>query len=64
MPEPEPPVIASLVVEAGDEEPDAAEVRRRIAVASRSFDPDHQIRAAMDAFLSPAVRPSPPRLPD
>ncbi len=64
VPEPEPPVIASLLVEAGDEEPDAAEVRRHIAVASRSFDPDHQVRAAMDVFLSPAVRPSPPRLPD
>ena len=36
-----------------DEEPDAAEVRRQIAVATRSFDPDHQIRRAMDAFLSP-----------
>jgi hypothetical protein len=32
---------------------DAGEVRRQIAVASRSFDPDHQIRRAMDAFLSP-----------
>lgn len=36
-----------------EEEPDAAVVRRQIAVASRSFDPDHQIRRAMDAFLSP-----------
>ena len=36
-----------------EEEPDAAEVRRQIAVATRSFDPDHQIRRAMDAFLSP-----------
>jgi diguanylate cyclase (GGDEF)-like protein len=34
-------------------EPDAEEVRRQIVVASRSFDPDHQIRRAMDAFLSP-----------
>jgi diguanylate cyclase (GGDEF)-like protein len=32
---------------------DPQEVRRRIATASRSFDPDHQIRRAMDAFLSP-----------
>ena len=41
---------------AAEEEDDAdpQEVRRRIATASRSFDPDHQIRRAMDAFLSPA----------
>ena len=40
---------------AAEEEDDAdpQEVRRRIASASRSFDPDHQIRRAMDAFLSP-----------
>jgi diguanylate cyclase (GGDEF)-like protein len=48
-----------------DSEPDAAEVRRHIAVASRSFDPDHQIRRAMDAFFSPNATPSdrdvPPR---
>ena len=37
----------------GEEEPDPQEVRRRIATASQSFDPDHQIRRAMDAFLSP-----------
>jgi diguanylate cyclase (GGDEF)-like protein len=36
-----------------DDDADPAEVRRRIASASRSFDPDHQIRRAMDAFLSP-----------
>jgi hypothetical protein len=30
-------------------------VRRQIESASRSFDPDHQIRRAMDAFLSPGV---------
>ena len=41
-----------------DSEPDAEEVRRRIAVASRSFDPDHQIRRAMDAFFSPGTRPA------
>lgn len=40
---------------AAEEEDDAdpQEVRSRIATASRSFDPDHQIRRAMDAFLSP-----------
>jgi diguanylate cyclase (GGDEF)-like protein len=42
---------------------DPMEVRRRIATASRSFDPDHQIRRAMDAFLSPVgndhERPTP-----
>lgn len=37
----------------GEEEPDPSEVRRQIASASRSFDPDHQIRRAMDAFLGP-----------
>lgn len=41
--------------EAGDDEPDAQVVRRQIAAASRSFDPDHQIRRAMDAFLSPSA---------
>jgi hypothetical protein len=30
-------------------------VRRRIATASRSFDPDHQVRRAMDAFFSPSL---------
>jgi diguanylate cyclase (GGDEF)-like protein len=43
----------------GDDEPDAGEVRRQIAAASRSFDPDHQIRRAMDAFLGPI--PTEPR---
>ena len=38
-----------------DEEPDAAETRRRIS--QLSYDPDDQVRRAMDAFLSP-VRPS------
>jgi diguanylate cyclase (GGDEF)-like protein len=46
---------------AEEEEPDAAVVRRQIAVATRSFDPDHQIRRAMDAFLSP---PGSERRPD
>jgi len=49
--------------EADDSEPDASDVRRHIATASRSFDPDHQIRRAMDAFLSPGSsereRPAP-----
>ena len=36
-----------------EDDADPQEVRRRIATASRSFDPDHQIRRAMDAFLSP-----------
>lgn len=40
-------------LEIDDAEADPQEVRRRIASASRSFDPDHQIRRAMDAFLSP-----------
>jgi diguanylate cyclase (GGDEF)-like protein len=41
--------------DAGDDEPDAQVVRRQIVAASRSFDPDHQIRRAMDAFLSPTA---------
>jgi diguanylate cyclase (GGDEF)-like protein len=40
--------------EAGDEEPDPDEFRRQIQHARRAFDPDHQIRRAMDAFLSSA----------
>ena len=39
--------------ETDDAEADPHVVRRQIAAASRSFDPDHQIRRAMDAFLSP-----------
>jgi len=62
VPEPEA-AIAAVPIEAGEEEPDAVEFRRRIAVATRSFDPDHQIRAAMDAFLSPPTRHT-PRRPD
>jgi diguanylate cyclase (GGDEF)-like protein len=38
-----------------DSEPNPHDVRRQIATASRSFDPDHQIRRAMDAFLSPGI---------
>ena len=41
--------------EIDDAEPDPQEVRRRIATASRSFDPDHQVRRAMDAFFSPPL---------
>ena len=41
--------------ETDDTEPDPVEVRRRIATASRSFDPDHQVRRAMDAFFSPSI---------
>lgn len=45
-----------------EDQPDPQEVRRQIAAARRSFDPDHQIRRAMDAFLSPTVeREQPPR---
>lgn len=36
-----------------EEEADPSEVRRNIASARRNMDPDHQIRRAMDAFLSP-----------
>jgi hypothetical protein len=60
----EPPIAAvaargNASSEATDErEPDPSEVRRQIAAARRSFDPDHQIRRAMDAFLS---SPSTPR---
>jgi diguanylate cyclase (GGDEF)-like protein len=38
----------------GDEEADPTVVRRQIAAARRNMDPDHQIRRAMDAFLSPS----------
>jgi len=44
-------------IEIDDAEPDPQEVRRRIASASRSFDPDHQVRRAMDAFFSPSLPP-------
>jgi len=54
VPDLRPRRISLAIAEQPDEEePDAAEVRRQIAVATRSFDPDHQIRRAMDAFLSP-----------
>jgi diguanylate cyclase (GGDEF)-like protein len=50
--------------ELDEDEADPHEVRRQIAVASRSFDPDHQIRRAMDAFLSPGAGDSDRRTPD
>jgi diguanylate cyclase (GGDEF)-like protein len=50
--------------EPDDTEPDPMEVRARIASASRSFDPDHQVRRAMDAFFSPTVPAGVPPPPD
>jgi len=67
IPEPTPtppaPAAKAFTVEAaptnganhdphGEDEPDPADVRRQIAAARRNMDPDHQIRRAMDAFLS------------
>jgi diguanylate cyclase (GGDEF)-like protein len=50
----------AATAEGGDEdEADPSEVRRQIAAARRNMDPDHQIRRAMDAFLSP-TRPNDP----
>jgi len=60
---PTPSTAASFTVESGttngssheahgEDEPDPADVRRHIAAARRNMDPDHQIRRAMDAFLS------------
>jgi diguanylate cyclase (GGDEF)-like protein len=46
-----PTAIAASPV-GGDEEPDPTVVRRQIAAARLTFDPDDQIRRAMDAFLS------------
>lgn len=74
-PEREPPAIPEVVPDDDDDEPrgheadeedsaDAGEVRRQIAHASRSFDPDHQIRRAMDAFLSPIGPEVERRTPD
>jgi hypothetical protein len=48
--------LGPVVADIDDDEADAHVVRRQIATASRSFDPDHQIRRAMDAFLSPGSR--------
>ena len=50
-----PPRVTGRDAEPDDAEPDPVEVRRRIATASRSFDPDHQVRRAMDAFFSPSI---------
>lgn len=60
---PAPPAAAAFTIEPaatngsgheahGEDEPDPADVRRHIAAARRNMDPDHQIRRAMDAFLS------------
>jgi diguanylate cyclase (GGDEF)-like protein len=53
------PVMATAISHDGfgDEEADPTVVRRQIAAARRNMDPDHQIRRAMDAFLSP-TRPN------
>ncbi len=42
----------------GEDEPDPVDVRRNIAAARLNMDPDHQIRRAMDAFLSSPSVPS------
>jgi diguanylate cyclase (GGDEF)-like protein len=47
------PIISADEPRQDDSEPEPEDVRRQIEAASRSFDPDHQIRRAMDAFLSP-----------
>ncbi|HEX2140799.1 MAG TPA: GGDEF domain-containing protein, partial [Candidatus Limnocylindria bacterium] len=53
----EPESAATATVGGGEngdeEEADPSEVRRHIAAARLHMDPDHQIRRAMDAFLSP-----------
>ena len=49
------PIVSADEPRHDDSEPQAEDVRRQIEAASRSFDPDHQIRRAMDAFLSPGV---------
>jgi len=65
---PPPSTAAAFTVEAattngshhdghGEDEPDPADVRRQIAAARRNMDPDHQIRRAMDAFLSSPTSP-------
>ena len=47
------PIVAAVEPRHDDSEAEPEDVRRRMETASRSFDPDHQIRRAMDAFLSP-----------
>ena len=48
-----PRATANGAHEGGEDEPEPSEVRRHIAAARLHMDPDHQIRRAMDAFLSP-----------
>ena len=56
-----PPAAQAAHESHGEDEPDPADVRRQIAAARRNMDPDHQIRRAMDAFLStPSARPGDP----
>ena len=47
------PIVSAVEPRHDDSEAEPEDVRRRMETASRSFDPDHQIRRAMDAFLSP-----------
>jgi diguanylate cyclase (GGDEF)-like protein len=49
------PIVSATETQHDDTEADPQDVRRQIETASRSFDPDHQIRRAMDAFLSPGA---------
>ena len=49
------PIVSATETPQDDSEADPQDVRRQIETASRSFDPDHQIRRAMDAFLSPGA---------
>jgi diguanylate cyclase (GGDEF)-like protein len=59
------PVVPAAPTNGSDDtEPDAQDVRRQIRTASQQFDPDHQIRRAMDAFLSPGVGDREGRTPD
>ena len=51
------PEASAAEPEQDDAEPDPMDVRRNIATASRSFDPDDQVRRAMDAFFSPSPPP-------
>lgn len=60
-PQPAPVAAGSAMNDAtDDEDADPSEVRRQIAAARRNLDPDHQIRRAMDAFLSPTRQNDPP----
>jgi diguanylate cyclase (GGDEF)-like protein len=54
------PVVAPAQADPDQDEtePDPIDVRRNFATASQSFDPDHQVRRAMDAFFSPSPPPS------